>query len=248
MPLNAFLFDQACYVCYSLISILFACLFFSYISFKPDLQPLAKGFLIHFICNLLLTQSCRFIGKNKIGTLEGLHDLHHLKELHIEHQLLPQGEKLLIDPRSMETLSVCIRLFYISDQISSFLSVHPLVFRVSIQALFFSFNFWMLLYSNFNFTELLTDLCYFILTIVLFAYQANLRHLNIAGNNLDDLSDFTNMRLIKSVDVSHNKLMDIFVSLFKSWINHASYVHILLSLLKLTNICICDFVMIVQLV
>ena len=38
--------------------------------------------------------------------LEGLDRVECLQELHIEHQKLPLGEKLLFDPRSLKNLSV----------------------------------------------------------------------------------------------------------------------------------------------
>ena len=49
----------------------------------------------------------RYIGGNSISVLEGLDKLTNLQELHIENQKLPSGEKLLFDPRSVATLSVC---------------------------------------------------------------------------------------------------------------------------------------------
>ena len=49
---------------------------------------------------------CRYIGNNSIAVLEGLEKIDCLQELHIEHQKLPLGEKLLFDPRSIKHLAV----------------------------------------------------------------------------------------------------------------------------------------------
>jgi len=38
--------------------------------------------------------------------VEGLEELKSLKELHVEGQKLPSGEKLVFDPRSISSLSV----------------------------------------------------------------------------------------------------------------------------------------------
>lgn len=43
--------------------------------------------------------------------MEGLENLESLRELHIEKQSLPPGEKLLFEPRSLQALSVSIELF-----------------------------------------------------------------------------------------------------------------------------------------
>ena len=50
----------------------------------------------------------RYVGNNSIAVLEGLDRVECLHELHIEHQKLPPGEKLLFDPRSIKNLMVCI--------------------------------------------------------------------------------------------------------------------------------------------
>ena len=49
----------------------------------------------------------RYLGHNQVSVLEGLENNKNLSELHIECQELPGGEKLLFDPRTMESLSVC---------------------------------------------------------------------------------------------------------------------------------------------
>ncbi|TSK98484.1 COP9 signalosome complex subunit 5 [Bagarius yarrelli] len=46
-----------------------------------------------------------FLGGNSITLVEGLEQLRELKELHIEGQRLPPGEKLLFDPRTVQSLS-----------------------------------------------------------------------------------------------------------------------------------------------
>ncbi|KAG1943914.1 leucine-rich repeat-containing protein [Pimephales promelas] len=52
----------------------------------------------------------RFLGGNSITVVEGLEELKSLKELHVEGQKLPSGEKLVFDPRSISSLSetLCI--------------------------------------------------------------------------------------------------------------------------------------------
>lgn len=49
---------------------------------------------------------CRYLGYNEIDTVEGLHALGNLEELHVEYQRLPYGMSLSFDPKSLATLSV----------------------------------------------------------------------------------------------------------------------------------------------
>ena len=48
----------------------------------------------------------RYLSHNNISVVEGLEGLTQLTELHIAHQNLPVGEKLLFDPRSMKAIAV----------------------------------------------------------------------------------------------------------------------------------------------
>lgn len=48
----------------------------------------------------------RYLGGNHITVVEGLETLEELRELHVESQQLPLGEKLLFDPRSLHSLAV----------------------------------------------------------------------------------------------------------------------------------------------
>lgn len=48
----------------------------------------------------------RYLGSNSITVVEGLENLESLRELHIEKQSLPPGEKLLFEPRSLQAISV----------------------------------------------------------------------------------------------------------------------------------------------
>lgn len=52
--------------------------------------------------------------------VEGLEELRQLSELHIAHQRLPEGEKLLFDPRSLSAIAVRFKLIpsYFIDNIS----------------------------------------------------------------------------------------------------------------------------------
>ncbi|CAI5673291.1 protein phosphatase 1 regulatory subunit 42 [Oreochromis niloticus] len=51
-----------------------------------------------------------YLGGNRIAVVEGLEQLHQLKELHVENQRLTPGEKLLFDPRTLDSLaeSLCV--------------------------------------------------------------------------------------------------------------------------------------------
>lgn len=49
---------------------------------------------------------CRYLGGNYIAVIEGLEGLEELRELHVESQRLPLGEKLLFDPRTLRSLAV----------------------------------------------------------------------------------------------------------------------------------------------
>ena len=48
----------------------------------------------------------RYLGHNRIAVVEGLESLTQLRELHIESQRLPPGEKLVFDPRSVRAIAV----------------------------------------------------------------------------------------------------------------------------------------------
>jgi len=45
------------------------------------------------------------LGHNAISVVEGLQQCHYLEELHLENQMLPPGEKLVFDPRTIRVLS-----------------------------------------------------------------------------------------------------------------------------------------------
>lgn len=68
-------------------------------------------------CNLqdemiIFLYICRYLNHNFIRVVEGLEELPQLCELHIAYQELPEGEKLLFDPRSLKALAVCQTLMY----------------------------------------------------------------------------------------------------------------------------------------
>ncbi|KAJ8413377.1 hypothetical protein AAFF_G00093730 [Aldrovandia affinis] len=56
-----------------------------------------------------------YLGGNSIMVVEGLERLRELKELHLEGQKLPQGEKLLFDPRTLLSLSESLCVLNISN-------------------------------------------------------------------------------------------------------------------------------------
>lgn len=55
-----------------------------------------------------------YLGGNQITVIEGLDKLEQLQELHLEHQRLPAGEKLLFDPRSLQSISKNLEVLNIS--------------------------------------------------------------------------------------------------------------------------------------
>ncbi|ETE70514.1 Protein phosphatase 1 regulatory subunit 42, partial [Ophiophagus hannah] len=56
-----------------------------------------------------------YLGGNCITVVEGLESLQELRELHVESQQLPLGEKLLFDPRSLHSLSKSLSVLNISN-------------------------------------------------------------------------------------------------------------------------------------
>ena len=48
----------------------------------------------------------RYLNGNTITVVEGLEALKNLTELHVAQQRLPEGEKLLFDPRTIQALTV----------------------------------------------------------------------------------------------------------------------------------------------
>ena len=48
----------------------------------------------------------RYLNGNAITVVEGLETLKNLTELHVAQQRLPEGEKLLFDPRTIQVLAV----------------------------------------------------------------------------------------------------------------------------------------------
>ena len=58
----------------------------------------------------VLDSSCmlRYLNGNAITVVEGLETLHNLSELHVAQQHLPEGEKLLFDPRTIKALAVSL--------------------------------------------------------------------------------------------------------------------------------------------
>ncbi len=51
---------------------------------------------------------CRYLSGNGITVVEGLEGLTDLTELHVANQRLPEGEKLLFEPRSLHAISVSV--------------------------------------------------------------------------------------------------------------------------------------------
>ncbi|XP_016008422.2 protein phosphatase 1 regulatory subunit 42 isoform X2 [Rousettus aegyptiacus] len=57
----------------------------------------------------------RYLGGNYIAVIEGLEGLEGLRELHVESQRLPLGEKLLFDPRTLHSLAKSLYILNISN-------------------------------------------------------------------------------------------------------------------------------------
>lgn len=85
---------------------------------KPVVYPatISPALLVIYLASLSPRRSekiyskpclfCRYLGGNYIAVVEGLEGLEELRELHVESQRLPLGEKLLFDPRTLRSLSV----------------------------------------------------------------------------------------------------------------------------------------------
>ncbi|EHH28549.1 hypothetical protein EGK_19010 [Macaca mulatta] len=56
-----------------------------------------------------------YLGGNYIAVIEGLEGLGELRELHVENQRLPLGEKLLFDPRTLHSLAKSLSILNISN-------------------------------------------------------------------------------------------------------------------------------------
>lgn len=56
-----------------------------------------------------------YLGGNYITVIEGLEGLEELRELHVESQKLPLGEKLLFDPRTLQSLAKSLSILNISN-------------------------------------------------------------------------------------------------------------------------------------
>nr|CAD7590049.1 unnamed protein product [Timema genevievae] len=73
---------------------------------KREFQSKHTGWLI---------ASLPYLSQNCIAVLEGLEALNNLEELHIDKQQLPPGESLYFDPRTIKTLSTCVRVLNLSN-------------------------------------------------------------------------------------------------------------------------------------
>ncbi|XP_011498611.1 PREDICTED: protein phosphatase 1 regulatory subunit 42-like [Ceratosolen solmsi marchali] len=65
--------------------------------------------------NCLINLKKLYLGYNRIAVIEGLENLSNLSDLHIEKQKLPLDERLVIDPKTANTLSVCLVYLNVSD-------------------------------------------------------------------------------------------------------------------------------------
>lgn len=72
----------------------------------------------------------RYLNGNAITVVEGLEALRNLIELHVAQQRLPEGEKLLFDPRTIKALAV--RHYYRPVSLCLMLSCHGHFFKPTI--------------------------------------------------------------------------------------------------------------------
>jgi len=113
-----------------------------------------------------------YLGGNQIQVLEGLDKCFHLKEIYIENQHLPEGEKLVFDPRTLQCLSNVLGEF---------------VFKEKNSKRIFSF--------------LVEEI------------------LNVSGNNLDSLVEFSCLDKLQELTASNNNLENLreLVQLISIW-------------------------------
>ena len=81
----------------------------------------------------LLLYSCasdliRYLGHNCITVVEGLEGLKNLRELHLESQALPEGEKLIFDPRTLRSISVCFNAHKVIVNVHTYIRTQMYVF------------------------------------------------------------------------------------------------------------------------
>lgn len=69
-----------------------------------------------------------YIGGNQIIVIEGIETCERLKELHVEQQQLPPGEKIVFDPRSLKGIADSLEVLNISgDRLESLDELTPLL-------------------------------------------------------------------------------------------------------------------------
>ena len=56
-----------------------------------------------------------YLSGNAITVVEGLDSARNLKELHIAHQRMPEGEKLLFEPRSLQAIAMSLEVLNVSE-------------------------------------------------------------------------------------------------------------------------------------
>ena len=77
-------------------------------------------------------QSCaapvRYLSDNGISVVEGLEECRQLTELHVAHQRLSEGEKLLFDPRTLQAIAVsvavCTYVVYVNCMFSLMMYIY----------------------------------------------------------------------------------------------------------------------------
>jgi len=68
-----------------------------------------------------------YVGGNNIIVIEGIEFCDRLKELHVEHQQLPPGEKIVFDPRSIRGIASTLEVLNVSgDRMESLEDLMPL--------------------------------------------------------------------------------------------------------------------------
>ena len=125
----------------------------------------------------------RFLGHNEIAVVEGLENLIHLEELHVENQKLEPGEQLLFDPSTLDVLSVILP----KDNGS------PISVSKEIQINCMSFlSLFVVLFYNLSLSQ-----------------QSCLQILNVSGNNMTSLEDFSGMSELHTLKAQENCVSDL---------------------------------------
>jgi len=123
--------------------------------------------------------------------VEGITDLPSLRELRLEYQKLPTGEKLVFDPRSL--LAVAVGLC------AHILLPPPFIWACGMHRFDYGHNSPLMLLSLLLLIR--SDL----------RVQGSLRVLDVSGNSLDDLADLAPLQALSQLYLADNDLIALSV-------------------------------------